>query len=80
MSPDITMCKGTNCPVSTKCHRFMAKADKYQSYFVDVPGETKDGKFTCDYFWGEQAQDIWNQLNDIVNGKADLGDKPQEGS
>lgn len=69
MSPDITMCEGTNCPVSTKCHRFMAKAGMRQSYFADVPGEIKDGKFTCDYFWGEQSQGIWEQLNDIVNGK-----------
>lgn len=69
MSPDITMCEGTNCPVSTKCHRFMAKAGMRQSYFADVPGEIKDGKFTCDYFWGEQSEGVWEQLNNIVNGK-----------
>ena len=69
MSPDITMCQGTNCPVSTKCHRFMAKAGMRQSYFADVPGEIKDGKFTCSYYWGQQAQGIWEQLNDIVKGE-----------
>jgi len=67
--PDITMCEGTNCPVSTKCHRFTAKPDEYQSYFADAPGKMKDGKFTCIYFWGEQAQGIWKQLNDIVKGE-----------
>ena len=60
--PDITMCKGTNCPVSTKCRRFMAKADPYQSYFTEVP--YKDDK--CEYYWGEQADSIWNQLTDIL--------------
>jgi hypothetical protein len=27
----------------------------------------KDGK--CDYYWGENAENIWNQLKDIVEGK-----------
>jgi hypothetical protein len=27
----------------------------------------KDGE--CDHYWGEQAESIMNQLNDIVNGK-----------
>ena len=67
--PDIAMCEGTNCPVKEKCHRFTAKPDQYQAYFVDAPGETKDGEFTCSYFWGEQSQGIWEQLNNIVNGK-----------
>jgi hypothetical protein len=27
----------------------------------------EDGK--CDYYWGENAENIWNQLKDIVEGK-----------
>jgi hypothetical protein len=27
----------------------------------------EDGK--CDYYWGENAKNIWNQLKDIVKGK-----------
>lgn len=62
--PDITMCKGNNCPYKEGCYRYTAKPDKLaQSYFVNPP--IKDGK--CDHYWGENAEAIWNQLNDIVN-------------
>lgn len=40
---DITKCEGTNCPIKEKCFRFTAKADEYQSVFVDVPGKWVDG-------------------------------------
>lgn len=63
--PDITMCKGTNCPQREKCYRFTAKPSDYQSWFMEPP--IKDGK--CDYYWGENAENIWNQLKDIVKGK-----------
>jgi hypothetical protein len=44
----------------------MATADPYmQSYFTEVP--YKDGK--CDYFWGEQADSIWEQLTEILKPK-----------
>lgn len=60
---DITMCKGTNCPVSTKCRRYTTKPNPYgQSYFTEVPLE--NGK--CDYYWGEQADSIWDQLTEIL--------------
>ena len=59
---DICMCKGTNCPVKENCYRFTAKADEYQSYFVDAP--IKDGK--CEYYWGENAENIFNELKETV--------------
>ena len=60
---DITMCKGTDCPLKENCYRFTAKSDDvYQSYFVDSP--IKDGK--CDMFWGETQKEILNQLENIV--------------
>ena len=63
--PDITMCEGTDCPHKEKCYRFTAEPSKFrQSYFAEPP--IKDGK--CDHYWGEQAEAIWNQLKDIVNG------------
>jgi hypothetical protein len=66
MSPDITLCVGTNCPYKEKCYRYTAKASEYrQSWFMKAP--IKDGK--CDMFWGENAEAIWNQLKDIVKGK-----------
>ena len=38
--PDITMCRGKNCPDKNTCYRFTAMPDKYwQSYFVEIPFE-----------------------------------------
>jgi len=64
--PDFTMCQGTNCPVSLKCKRYISKANPYrQSYFSEVP--YKDNR--CDFYWGENAESIWNQLNEIVKNE-----------
>ena len=63
--PDITMCPGTNCPHKEKCYRFTAWIGEYQSFFINSP--IKDGK--CDYFWGDNAQSVWSQLQDIVKPK-----------
>ena len=66
MSPDITMCLGTDCPYKEKCYRYTAKANEYrQSWFMKAP--IKDGK--CDMFWGDNAEAVLNQLKDIVEGK-----------
>ena len=37
-----------------------------QSYFMEAP--IKDGK--CDYYWGENAESIWNQLKEIMRDEA----------
>ena len=66
--PDITMCPGGDCPHKEDCYRYTATPDEiYQYYFVEPP--YKDGK--CEYYWGENAEAIWNQLKDITNGKED---------
>jgi hypothetical protein len=63
MSPDITMCKGTDCPAKESCYRHTAKPSEFwQSWFMEPP--IKDGK--CDMYWGENQINIWNQLKDIV--------------
>ena len=63
MSPDITMCRGTNCPAKESCYRYTAKPSEFrQSYFMEPP--IKDGK--CDYYWGDTQHEIWNQLKDIM--------------
>ena len=60
---DITMCKGTDCPHKQTCYRYTAKANEYrQAYFIEPP--IKDGK--CEYYWGENAESVYNQLKDIV--------------
>ena len=34
---DICMCKGNECPLKNKCIRYVAKPDKWQTYFCIVP-------------------------------------------
>lgn len=64
--PDITKCRGTDCPLKEHCYRYTSKADEHwQSYFVEPP--YKNGK--CEMFWGENQEQILINLQDIVNGK-----------
>jgi hypothetical protein len=44
---DITKCNGIGCHLKEKCYRFTAKADEYQSYFLESP--IKNG--VCDMYW-----------------------------
>ena len=47
--PDITMCKGEDCPMKETCYRFTANANEFmQSYFMNAP--IKEDK-TCDHYW-----------------------------
>ena len=63
--PDIAKCPGTDCPQKETCYRYTAKPSDWQSYFSVPP--IKDGK--CEMYWGDQAEAVFNQLKDIVNGK-----------
>jgi hypothetical protein len=48
--PDITMCRGNDCPLKHDCHRYKAKPDKmWQAYFTNIPFEKDKGK--CDKYW-----------------------------
>lgn len=42
---DITMCFGEDCPLKNDCIRYVAKPEKYQSYFEESP--YNDGKCDC---------------------------------
>lgn len=65
--PDITLCHGFECPVKEKCKRFSAKPDEHwQAYFLDPPYDKTDTSFKCDFYWGDGAEAIWKQLNDIM--------------
>ena len=47
--PDISMCRGGNCPLAFNCYRFTAKANPHrQSYFAEVPWNEEEKK--CDYY------------------------------
>ena len=64
--PDITMCKGTNCPYKESCYRFTANPNEFrQSYFIEPPFKDND----CEMYWGDLQTDIWKQIKDIVIGE-----------
>ena len=46
--PDITMCKGEQCPMKERCYRFTATPSNYQSWFAEVPF-MKSGN--CNHHW-----------------------------
>jgi hypothetical protein len=59
---DITKCTGANCDLKLTCYRYTSPASDYQSTFLQPP--IVDGK--CEMYWGETAQSIFEQLNDVV--------------
>lgn len=65
---DITKCKGINCPVRDNCYRYTARdSGFYQSWFVDDNvGKMVDNKFSCDVYWGENAETAWKELKEIT--------------
>ena len=47
--PDISMCSGKDCPLSTTCYRCTATPSEFrQTYFLNPPVK-EDG--TCDHYW-----------------------------
>lgn len=66
---DIVKCPGTDCPVKETCKRFTNPVEDTQSYFLDAPFKIEDNNFTCDMYWGEQAEALWNHLKEIVGIK-----------
>ena len=64
---DITKCHGFDCPVKEKCRRYTAKSKEvWQAYFLEAPYEKTDNSFRCDMYWGEDAEAIWRDLNDVM--------------
>lgn len=52
--PDITMCQGINCEISSICYRYKAEPSKFrQSYFVKTPNKGLE----CEYFWEYKTDD-----------------------
>ena len=65
--PDISMCKGKDCPLKETCYRYTAESSDYQSYFTEVPFENDK----CEFYWGPDADSIWNQLTEILKPNQD---------
>jgi len=61
---DITMCSGNGCDLKLKCHRYTANSSVWQSFFSNPP--IKDDK--CDMFWGNESEQIYLSLQDILSG------------
>jgi hypothetical protein len=60
---DITKCTGKDCLVKENCKRFTAKGNDYwQSWFFEPPFKIVEDKFTCEMYWGQKAQAVWNEL------------------
>ncbi len=52
--PDITMCQGINCELSTLCYRYKAEPSKFrQSWFMYPPNKGLE----CEYFWEYKTDD-----------------------
>lgn len=47
--PDITMCKGKDCPLKKDCWRYRAVPGEMQSYFTEPPYNKQDKN--CKFFW-----------------------------
>jgi hypothetical protein len=64
---DITKCGGFDCPMKQACKRYTAPANEYrQSYFLDHPYKIDEKGFSCDMYWGENAQSAWDTLQEAV--------------
>ena len=57
---DITMCFGKDCPIKNDCIRYVAKPEKYQSYFEESP--YNDGKCFIWFDYGNRLErSLWDQ-------------------
>lgn len=65
--PDITMCKGDDCPFKEKCHRYTAEPEEYQSYFLVPPFTIENGKPDCEMFWGQSSDKLFVELTSIYS-------------
>ena len=67
---DITKCYGGECPLKPTCYRYTASSNEYAQAFVNPPYEvTEDGQIVCKMYWGDEHQNIMNQLISISKGK-----------
>jgi hypothetical protein len=47
--PDITMCRGGDCPFRVNCYRFTASpTPEHQSWFIEPPYD--DERYSCDFY------------------------------
>lgn len=67
----VVKCKGTKCPIKNKCYRYTVKETENTEWLGIVPFQMFDGgkTFSCGFFWGENANDVFNKLYSIIVGR-----------
>jgi hypothetical protein len=64
---DIAKCGGFDCPIKESCKRFTSPANEFwQSYFLNPPHYKDENGFRCDMYWGDNAEQLWQELQSIV--------------
>jgi len=58
---DITKCSGKNCNLKDTCYRYKSESKD------EIIPPIKDGK--CDMYWGDGANNLLNNIKEILNGK-----------
>lgn len=68
------MCKGEGCNMKQLCHRYEKgikdhSKSNYVEYFNESPFKVDKGLFICDFFWGDKAQLLFEQLTRLIDGR-----------
>ena len=67
MTSNMIKCKGIDCPIKDKCHRYTT-LDKLKDSWFESPFIMTGNVFTCDMFWGDDSQRQFEQLESIMRG------------
>lgn len=78
INKDIQYCAGRGCLLRDTCKRAKDERTDDEVWFADEPFRIIEGKFHCDLYWGANQTSIFEQLNEITNGKAGA-DKQTDG-
>jgi len=64
---EITQCGGFDCPMKEACGRYNNQPKEImQTYFLDPPYHINEGGFSCDMYWGQNSEAIWQDLQEAV--------------
>lgn len=71
MNNDITHCEGGKCNMKELCGRYVnttivKEYGSNTSYFRKPPFTVKHGLFRCQWFWGDAATMLLEQLKEIM--------------
>ena len=68
----LTHCFDKDCPINFQCLRYSTPIpeDSEYLYFMESPMDfDEDGVPFCEAFWGGEDQDIFDNLERIMNGE-----------